>query len=167
MSEPSENRASESRLFTATLSPYRSLSRRGFNTLMALLGILSFGFGIAFMRMGAWPVFGFFGLDVVLLYLAFRRNYMDARAIEEINLSPELLHIRRVSAIGRETEYSFHPYWTRLIISRSDNGIAALSLVSSGRRLSIGAFLGPYERASFADALSAALAAARSAPAAG
>ncbi len=166
MSQPNENEASEDRLFTATLSPYRSLSRRGFNTLMALLGILSFGFGIAFTRMGAWPVFGFFGLDVVLLYLAFRRNYMDARAIEQIDLSPAVLLVRRVSALGRETEYSFNPYWTRLIVDRRSNGIAALSLVSSGKRLSIGNFLGPNERSAFANALQSALSAARAMPAA-
>jgi uncharacterized membrane protein len=134
---------------------------------MAFLGIVSFTAGIIFLRMGAWPVFGFFGLDVAILYFAFRRNYMDARAFEQIDLSREELHVRRVSALGRETEYSFNPYWTRLIIDRRSWGIAALSLASSGRRLPIGIFLGPSERASFADALSSALAAARSAPAPG
>jgi uncharacterized membrane protein len=167
MSAPSQNQTADTRLFTATLSPYRSLSRRGFNTLMAFLGIVSFTAGIIFLRMGAWPVFGFFGLDVAILYFAFRRNYMDARAFEQIDLSREELHVRRVSALGRETEYSFNPYWTRLIIDRRSWGIAALSLASSGRRLPIGIFLGPSERASFADALSSALAAARSAPAPG
>ena len=28
-----------------------------------------------FWALGAWPVFGFFGLDIVLLYGAFRLNY--------------------------------------------------------------------------------------------
>lgn len=167
MSEPNENQAGEDRLFTATLSPYRSLSRRGFNVLMAFMGLVSFTAGIIFLNMGAWPVFGFFGLDVALLYFAFRRNYMDARAIEQIDVSPALLLVRRVSALGHETEYSFNPYWTRLVVDRRSNGVAALSLVSSGKRLSIGNFLGPNERGPFAQALQSALSAARAVPATG
>ena len=153
-------------LFTATISPHRSLSRRGFNILIALVAVVSFTVGVAFMSMGAWPVFGFFGLDAALIYFAFRRNYLDARAYEQINLSRERLQVRRVSALGREVEYEFNPYWTRLLIDRRSWGIAALSLSSSGRRLAIGGFLNPNDRARFADSLSAALAAARTASAA-
>ncbi len=70
--------------------------------------------------MGAWPVFGFFGLDVLLVYLAFRRNYMDAQAIEEIDLSPARLLVRHVSAHGaRDANTAFNPYWTRLIVDRA------------------------------------------------
>jgi len=152
-------------LFTAILSPHRSLSLRGFNILMGLVGFVSFVVGIGFLMMGAWPVFGFFGLDVALIYLAFRRNYLDARAFEEINLSRQELQIRRVSARGHEVKHSFNPYWTRLLIDRRPWGIAAIALTSSGRRLSIGAFLSPDDRAAFADALSNALASARVGPA--
>lgn len=152
-------------LFTAVISPHRSLSLRGFNILMGVVGLASVAVGFSFLAMGAWPVFGFFGLDVALIYLAFRRNYLDARAFEEINLSREELQIRRISARGREVEYSFNPYWTRLVIDRRSWGIAAIALASSGRRLSIGAFLNPDDRAAFADALSNALASARTGPA--
>src|SRR5688572_18843827 len=82
------------RLFTATLWPYRSLSRRGFNILMAIAGIVSFVFGVVFTSLGAWPVFGFFGLDVLIIFLAFRRNYLDARAFEHIDLTREVLTVR-------------------------------------------------------------------------
>lgn len=166
MSEPSQNLDGDPAepLFTATISPYRSLSRRGFTILMTFIGLVSFAAGVAFMSMGAWPVFGFFGLDAALVYFAFRRNYLDARAYEQISLSRERLHIRRVSAFGREVEYEFHPYWTRLLIDRRSWGIAGLSLSSSGKRLVIGSFLSPNERGRFADALSAALALARTAP---
>jgi uncharacterized membrane protein len=158
---PAGDRA-EAPLFTATISPHRSLSRRGFTILMSLIGVVSFAMGVAFVSMGAWPVFGFFGLDAALIYLAFRRNYIDARAFEQISVSRERLHIRRVSAFGREVEFEFNPYWTRLIVDRRDWGIAGLALTSSGKRLAIGVFLSPNERGRFADALSAALAAARS-----
>jgi uncharacterized membrane protein len=160
--EPNRNQPSVGELlFRAVLSPHRSLSRRGFNILIACVGIVSFVVGTGFLLMGAWPVFGFFGLDAALVYFAFRRNYLDARAFEEINLSREELRIRRVSPLGREVQFSFDPYWTRLDVDRRSWGIAALALTSSGRRLRIGAFLSPDDRAAFADALSVALSTAR------
>lgn len=168
MTEPSRNREEDGfseLLFTATLSPYRSLSLRGFNILIAAVAVVSFALGIAFVTMGAWPVFGFFGLDAALIYWAFRRNYLDARAFEEFRLSREELSIRRVSAFGRESRFSFNPYWTRLLIDRRAHGIAGLTLSSGRQRLAIGGFLSPDERGAFADALSSALATARTAPA--
>ena len=42
---------------------------------MVAIGAVSFVAGVVFLLMGAWPVFGFFGLDVLLLYWAFRLNY--------------------------------------------------------------------------------------------
>ena len=170
MTEPSANPApmnSGEPLFTAILSPHRSLSLRGFNILMTIVGLASFVIGMGFLMMGAWPVFGFFGLDAALVYFAFRRNYLDARAFEEISLSRDELQIRRVSAHGREVSYTLNPYWTRLLIDRRAWGIASLALASSGRKVPVGAFLSPDDRASFADALSAALASARTAPATG
>ncbi len=167
MTQTSQNHTvdvSDGVLFTATLSPHRSLSRRGFTILMVLIGGVSFWVGVAFLRMGAWPVFGFFGLDVALIYFAFRRNYADARAYEQIDLSRQRLHVRQVSARGLAIEYDFNPYWTRLIVERRSWGVAGLLLASSGRRLAIGGFLSPDDRASFAEALSTALAMARTAP---
>ena len=67
------------KIFSALLTPHRSLGPTGFLILMACLGGLSFVSGIIFVSIGAWPVFGFFGLDVLLVYLAFRANYRSAR----------------------------------------------------------------------------------------
>ncbi len=153
----------EERIFTATLWPYRSLSRRGFNILMGVAGLICFAFGVVFTTLGAWPVFGFFGLDVLIIFLAFRRNYLDARAFEHIDLTREVLTVRRVTASGRERLYTFNPYWTRLVVARETWGIAGLSLASRGMELPIGAFLSPVERESFAEAFSKALSTARSA----
>jgi uncharacterized membrane protein len=163
---PSEMTVSQDKpaLFSATISPYRSLPLAGFNILMGAAGTVFFVMGIAFWAIGAWPVLGFFGLDILIIYLAFRRNYLDARAMEIYNLTPEQLLVRQVTARGQASEHSFHPYWTRLVVERESWGVSALSLTSSGRRLSIATFLNPSERARFADALSRALAAARATP---
>ena len=55
------------KIFSALLTPHRSLGPTGFLILMACLGGLSFVSGIIFVSLGAWPVFGFFGLDVLLI----------------------------------------------------------------------------------------------------
>ena len=52
-------------LFSALLTPHRSLNRTGFLALMIFVSLVSFAAGLAFLLMGAWPVFGFFGLDVI------------------------------------------------------------------------------------------------------
>lgn len=164
MDTPSRDQGHEPRIFAARLAPHRSLSLRGFNILMTIAAAVSAAMGTAFMLLGAWPVFGFFGLDVVILYLAFRRNYLDARQHEVIELTSDLLLVRRVSALGAQREYTFNPYWTRLVVDRRSWGIANLTLSSSGRSLTVGSFLAPKERASFAEALTRALAAVRADP---
>src|SRR3954467_13570754 len=152
-------------LFSALLTPHRSLSRTGFLVLMGFVGIVSFVAGVAFLLMGAWPVFGFFGLDVLAIYWAFRINFRHARASEEIKVTPPELHVRRTSHGGHVVEWAFNPLWVRLDQKGdAEFGIERLYLVSRGRRVSIGSFLGADEKSSFAKALLAALQAAKRGP---
>src|SRR6202167_3169085 len=152
-------------LFSALLTPHRSLNRTGFLVLMALLSVVSFAAGLAFLLMGAWPVFGFFGLDVLVIYWAFRINFRRAKASEEIRVTPSELRVRRVSHRGHVVEFVLNPLWVQLDQKvHAEFGIENLYLVSKGRRVSIASFLGPDEKASFAKALTAALQAARRGP---
>ena len=152
-------------LFSALLTPHRSLNRPGFVVLMAFLSAVSFAAGLAFLLMGAWPVLGFFCLDVVAIYWAFRINFRHAKATEEIWVTPSELRVRRVSHRGHVVEFVLNPLWVRLDQKRhAEFGIEKLYLLSKGRRVSIASFLGPDEKASFAKALLAALQAARRGP---
>jgi uncharacterized membrane protein len=127
--------------------------------------VVSFATGVAFLLMGAWPVFGFFGLDVLAVYVAFRINFRRARASEEIRITPTELRLRRVSHRGHVVEFVFNPLWVQLDRkAHAEYGIEKLYLLSKGRRLAIASFLGPDEKASFAKALTAALQAARRGP---
>jgi len=145
-------------LFSARVTPHRSLSSTGFLVLMGFIGAVSFVAGIAFWMMGAWPVLGFFGLDALVIYWAFRANFRSAAATEDIVVTPSELRVRRVSHRGHLTEWSFNPLWVQLEQTGDpDFGIEHLYLVSRGRRLVIGDFLGPDEKISFAKALLAAL----------
>jgi uncharacterized membrane protein len=157
--------AVEPTLFSALLTPHRSLNRTGFLVLMAFLSVISFAAGVAFLLMGAWPVFGFFGLDVLAIYWAFRINFRRARACEEILVTPTELRVRRVNHRGHVAEWVLNPLWVQIDQkAHGEFGIEKLYLVSRGRRLAIGSFLGPDEKASFIKALNAALRAARRGP---
>ena len=152
-------------LFSALLTPHRSLNRTGFLVLMTFLTVVSFAAGLAFLLMGAWPVFGFFGLDVLVIYWAFRVNFRRAQATEEISVTPSELRVRRVSHRGHVVEFVLNPLWVQLDQKvHAEFGIERLYLVSRGRHVAIGNFLGPDEKASFAKALTAALQAARRGP---
>jgi uncharacterized membrane protein len=152
-------------LLTATLTPHRSLSRAGFLALMIFLGTVSFAAGVAFLLMGAWPVFGFFGLDVLLIYLAFRANYRAATAFEQVSVTASELKVRKVSHRGQVSEWTLNPIWVRLERDvHEEFGIERLFLVSRGRKLPVASFLGPGEKASFASALAAAIGEAKRGP---
>jgi len=152
-------------LFSALLTPHRSLNRTGFVIVMGFIGIVSFAAGLAFLLMGAWPVFGFFGLDALAIWWAFRVNFRRARASEEILVTPSELRLRRTSHRGHVVEFVLNPLWVRLDqVVHEEYGIENLYLVSRGRSLAIASFLGPDEKASFAKALTAALQAARRGP---
>jgi len=154
--------AAEPELFSALLTPHRSLNRTGFVVVMAFLSFVSFVAGVAFLLMGAWPVFGLFGLDVLAIYWAFKVNFRSAKAREEISVTPSELRVRRVSHRGDVAEWVLNPLWVRLDQQvHEEYGVERLYLVSRGHHVAIGRFLGPNEKASFAKALNAALVAAR------
>jgi uncharacterized membrane protein len=155
----------EPELFSALLTPHRSLNRTGFLVLMGFLSAVSFAAGLAFLLMGAWPVLGFFGLDVLLVYWAFRTNFRRGEATEEISVTLSELRVRRVSHRGHVVEWVLNPLWVQLDQkTHAEFGIEKLYLVSKGRRVSVASFLGADEKASFAKSLLAALQAAKRGP---
>jgi uncharacterized membrane protein len=160
-----ESPAPEPALFSAVVTPHRSLSQAGFLIVIAAVGGISFVAGMVFLLLGAWPVFGFFGLDVLLVYWAFRANYRAAAAFEEVTVTASELRIRKVSHRGKASEWSFNPLWVRLDCeSHEEFGIEHLFVVSRGRRLPIASLLGPQEKKTFAHALGAAIGEAKRGP---
>jgi uncharacterized membrane protein len=160
-----DNYQHEPALFAARLTPHRSLSRSGFLLVMAVLGTISFAAGMVFLLIGAWPVFGFFGLDVLLVYWAFRANYRAAAAYEDVVVMPSELRVRKVSHRGQVSEWTLNPLWARLEHESDEEfGMQRLYLVSRGRKLPIASFLPPAEKESFAAALAAAIGEAKRGP---
>jgi uncharacterized membrane protein len=132
--------------FERVLLPYRSLPPRGFNILMSVLAAISIAAGTLFVSLGAWPVCGFFGLDVGLVYLAFRLSYRSARQRETLRLADEALTVERVGIRGDRRLWRFQPFWVRVVFEERDDETNRLSLASHGRTLPIGTFLPPLVR---------------------
>ncbi|KQT64522.1 MULTISPECIES: DUF2244 domain-containing protein [unclassified Aureimonas] len=148
----------ETPIFRALLVPYRSLGKRGFQVLMLFLGVVSLATGLGFVAKGAWPVFGFFGLDVALVYIAFRASYRSARAREEVEISRLDLSIRKIAPDGAVREVHYNPFWARFQVQRHEEiGITRMAVAGEGRATEIGTFLNPDDRESFALAFNRAL----------
>ena len=143
--------------FERVLMPQRSLPSRNFHLLMGLLGLASLAAGAGFVAIGAWPVIGFFGLDVGLVYLAFRLNYRAARQSETIRLADDTFTVERVSVRGERRNWRFQPFWVRVILEERPDTSNRLLVASHGRRLVIGDFVPPATRRELAATLRDAL----------
>ncbi len=151
---------SNPKIWRAVLRPHRSLSRQGFIVLMLAVAFINFTGGVMFYLAGAWPVAGFMGLDVALLWWAFNRNFADARRSERIEISETevLVETRRD---GQENQQQrFVRAWVRVELEEDIERelIGGLFLRSHGRKIEIGRFLGPAERKGLAGELRKALA---------
>lgn len=152
-------------LFAAEVTPHRSLGGRGFLAVMLTLGGASAALGLFFALSGAWPIAGFLGLDVALVYCAFQVNFRRAAARELVLVTHSALNVRRVSHKGEQAEVTLNPLWVKLHREVDpDYGTQRLVLVSRGQSVPIAQCLSPHEKDSFADALSAAIGEAKRGP---
>ncbi len=165
MSQGLDGSAAETVVFRARLTPHRSLGRRGHIILFSFIVGVSLLVSIPFYLLGALPVVGFFGLDVVLLWIAFRVSNNRAKAYEELVLTHIELMFRRVTWRGKRSQWSFNPLWVKLASDEhAEFGTQRIALVEGRRSVEMGAFLGAEEKADFAQALKQALVAARKGP---
>ncbi|MCF4166863.1 DUF2244 domain-containing protein [Zavarzinia compransoris] len=139
--------------FDAVLSPHRSLGPRAFALLMIAVAVISFVSGMLFLMLGAWPVMGFFGLDALLIWFAFRANYRAARAFERVRLTDRDFTVDRVDAKGRHRHYRFEPSWARIQVDIRDEDDNQICVTSHGRRFVFAECLSAAERLDLADAL--------------
>lgn len=136
--------------FSTILRPYRSLPPEGFKWLIRAALAANVLIGLPMYLLGAWPVMGFMGLDIYLLWYMFQRSYFDARRSETLTLTDRDLVIERRSPDGEREEHRLDAYWLRVELGER------LVLVSRGNRIVVGRFLSPGERETLADQLKAA-----------
>jgi uncharacterized membrane protein len=148
------------RNWSVTLTPHRSLTREGFVALMAIIVAINLIGGILFLVVDAWPVAGFMGLDVLLIWWAFRRNFADAKRAERISVQDDVVTVQRLSPLGVRETLEFNRRWLRveLEFDEAREVVGRLLLVYRGALTEVGSFLGGEERQSLSKALRAALA---------
>jgi uncharacterized membrane protein len=144
--------------FDTVLHPHRSLAPRGAALVVAFAAAGLFAVGLLFFLLGAWPVIGFCGLELLFLYIAFRLSFRDERAAERIRLSDAGLEISRHAPDGAVTAtWRFAPNWLRVSLDEPHRPDGPLTLSSHGRHLVVGRFLTAEQRQELAEALRAAL----------
>jgi uncharacterized membrane protein len=146
--------SADASFFRLVSTPPNSFSARGFRLLLGLLlGAGAVG-AVAFLALGAWPVAGFLGAEVLLaaalIGLHARRS---ARAVEEVEIGPRQVVVRARDAAGRESVAALDVAWARL----EQDAAGRMFLVSCGKRAEVGRFLAEEEREGYARALRAAL----------
>jgi uncharacterized membrane protein len=150
-------------IYDVVVRPHRSLSPTGFWIIMGIIAGWSLAGSIVLIIVGAWPVLGFLGIDVALVWWAFKASYGD-RSQERLHLADGTLTVHRVDRRGATEQFAFPAYWVRVRLEDAADGRGALILSSHGKHLVIGAFLGPEERAALAEELTAALGRVQTAP---
>jgi uncharacterized membrane protein len=145
-------------VFSAELTPYRSLGKTGFRVVLILCGAICLVYGGFFLATGAYPIGIFLGLDFLGLYIALKLSYRSGRQREEVTVSRTSLSIRKFSPAGQMVEHRFNPFWARFLVQRHEEfGIIRMSVTGEGRGTDIGSFLNPDDRESFAKAFKGAL----------
>lgn len=146
--------------WSVTLTPHRSLSREGFVALMSLFAGINIVGGMLFFVVGAWPIAGFMGLDVLLLWWALRVNFEDAQRAERIEILDDLVTLQRMSAQGARETLEFNRRWLKvdLEFDEAREIVGRLLLSYRGALTEVGSFLGADERTSLSKALRQALA---------
>ena len=145
------------RLYRITLYPYRSLNKTGFFLLMFVLGLFSFIAGIMFMLKGAWPVFGFFGLDVLLVYIFFKINFKSGKKKEIIILTKNQLIVEFYNSKNVFKTYKLDPNWLKINLTKIKNETTKLQISSKNKSIVVGSFLRYQEKAEVLRSLQKAL----------
>ena len=144
--------APEKASYSIMLHPHRSLSPKGFTIFMICIAAVSFAAGLVFLMLGAWPVFGFFGLDVLLIYIAFKLNFKSGRRCEIVEIRGDEVRIRHIAPDGQEKTHAFQAYWARPFFQKD-----RLFIGCRGEQAEIGEFLIEDEKEEVKGELDAAL----------
>ena len=141
----------------AVLRPNQSLSPRGFAIVMSLVGAVSFLTGLAFLSMGALPVIGFFGLDALAFYCAFRMSFRKQREETRIIVTAKELRLSHKRANGSEKCVSLPSGFARVELEEPLTASSWLRIEYGKSAYIIGRFLTLPERKSLARAIRTAL----------
>ncbi|MEO9970601.1 MAG: DUF2244 domain-containing protein [Hyphomonadaceae bacterium] len=139
------------------LRPNASLSPRAFVIVMTLVGIFSFAGGILYLTLGAWPVFGFFGLDMLAIWLAFKFSFRAQEQVTYIRIDSDYLRLWHQQRGKDDKTADLPTAFVRIELQVPTTLHTHLHIAYGNRVFVIGRFLTPAERTNTANRLRAAL----------
>jgi uncharacterized membrane protein len=146
----------------AVLTPNRSLSRQGFLIAMTAIAVTFFMTGLMFLSMGALPILGFMGLDILAIWLAFRISFRRQAEETRVTVTARAIRLHHKDAKGREKHAELPSAFARVELEEPAGPASWLRIEHGKTAWIIGRFLTPAERSDFAKALRKALLAAKS-----
>ncbi len=144
-------------VFEAELAPHRSLSKHGLRALIGGLLLASLAITTVFWALGAWPVAGFNGVEIVLAALLMRVHAKALKRREILRLTEAGLRIVRDDGKGGRSEHELQPAWLRISLTERPGRCPGLYLSSRGRHVEVAAMLGEPEKRDLFYALAEAL----------
>jgi uncharacterized membrane protein len=144
-------------LFEAELVPHRSLSPRGIYLVLGFLGTVSFSVTLLFWYLGAWPIAGFNGGEMLLAAALLRTHARSRRVRELLSLSEGGLRIVRYDINGGRSEVFLPAGWLNIDLVEKPGRVPGMFLTAPGQREEVARALGEPQKRDFAEALRGAL----------
>lgn len=143
--------------FDATLTPNRSLSPRAFTIVMAIVVAMSFIAGMSFVSFGAFPVIGFFGLDALAIWAAFRWSFRSQKQETRVRITAEQINMLHTHPGQKPRAASLPTAFAQVRLEYPERKPSELKLSHGGKAWIIGRFLTSAERKSLKAALESAI----------
>jgi uncharacterized membrane protein len=118
---------------------------------------VSLGTTTLFWSLGAWPIAGFNGGEILLAMVLLRTHQKSARAKEVLMLSQAGLRITRVDARGQASEQILPAGWLNVVLTERPGRVPGLYLAARGRQVEVAHSLGEPEKRDLAEALAEAV----------
>ncbi len=144
-------------VFQAEITPHRSLSPRGMSLVIGFLCLTSLGITLLFWWLGAWPVAGFNGGEMLIAVVLLRANARAKREREVLLLSERGFRILRFDQNGQRTESTMPSDWLNVTLRERPGRVPGLFLSAHGQMEEVARALGEAEKRDLAQAISGAL----------
>jgi len=123
-----------------------SLSATGGALVLGSLVLISLAISLAFAYFGAWLVLPFTGVEMGVLWLAFRHVQRHAADFESLAIKGDRVLVERWDR-GKMSRFELNRYWAQVVLRRGVRpGRSVLALRSHGREVEFGRHLTEEQR---------------------
>lgn len=147
--------------FDALLRPNQSLSRPAFWVIMSIVAGANLISAFAFISSGAFPIIGFLGLDVLVVWLAFKACFKSQRQWTRVQITNDVLRVDHMNPKGEESSVELPTAFARIELKTPLTPNSWVTLAHRREAYVIGRFLTMDERHSLVEAMRDALQRAR------